>query len=131
MILELLALVGGCATAIGFIEAAVGIRDEIRWQKNLTADGDGEQDDFGPGERPPATPFPSERKLGGGGLTLKQQQAIHRLDQQGISAAEIAREVGCATATVYRHWGRGGNHAMLPNSLADKRKKVGPNVTPS
>lgn len=82
-------------------------------------------------EATPATPFPSERKLGGGGLTLKQQQAIHRLDQQGISAAEIAREVGCATATVYRHWGRGGNHAMLPNSLADKRKKVGPNVTPS
>lgn len=52
MILELLALVGGCATAIGVIESAVGIRDEIRWQASSAADRDGEQDDFGPGERP-------------------------------------------------------------------------------
>ena len=39
--------------------------------------------------------------------------------------------MGCATATVYRHWGRGGNNAVLPNSFADERKKSGPNITPS
>jgi len=52
MILEILAVVGGCATLTAFIEAAVGIRDEIRWQASSAADGDGEQDGLRPDEKP-------------------------------------------------------------------------------
>ena len=71
---------------------------------------------FGPVfEVTPDNPFPAERKLGGGGLTLKQRKSIQRLEQQGLSAKEIAKKVGCTAATVYRNWGRNGNDAMPPN----------------
>lgn len=57
----------------------------------------------------PDNPFPEERKLGGGGLTLKQKKVIRRLTEQGLPAKEIAKRVGCAAATIYRHWGKNGN----------------------
>ncbi len=82
-------------------------------------------------EATPENPFPEERKLGGGGLTLKQQKAIQHLEQRGLPAKEIAKRVGCAAATIYRHWGRNGNDTMPTAPFPDEQNKGGLNITPS
>jgi len=55
----------------------------------------------------PDDPFPAERKLGGGGLDVRQIKQIQRLSQQGVSVPEIAAKVGCSNMSVYRHRGNG------------------------
>ncbi len=51
----------------------------------------------------PDDPFPVERKLGGGGLNIRQIKLIRRLSKEGLPVAEIAKKVGCSTMSVYRH----------------------------
>ena len=51
----------------------------------------------------PENPFPNQRKLGGGGLTLKQRRLIVDLFNQGLTKVEIAKQVGCSEMSVYRH----------------------------
>jgi hypothetical protein len=51
----------------------------------------------------PPNPFPEQRKLGGGGLTLKQKKLIRELSASGLNKTEVARRVGCSTMSVYRH----------------------------
>ena len=51
----------------------------------------------------PSNPFPEHRKLGGGGITLKQRRLITELSKQQLSKAEIADKAGCSIASVYRH----------------------------
>lgn len=53
-------------------------------------------------EATPENPFPEDRKLGGGGLTLKQQRKIKRLADKKVPVREIARRVNCSITTVYR-----------------------------
>jgi integrase len=51
----------------------------------------------------PANPFPDERVLGGGGLTLKTKKLIRELSASGAPVAEVADQVGCSKMSVYRH----------------------------
>ena len=54
----------------------------------------------------PDDPFPIKRKLGGGGLTIKQKKLIERLDREGTPVKKIATKAKCSVASVYRHRGR-------------------------
>lgn len=51
----------------------------------------------------PDNPFPVERKLGGGGLNVRQIKQIRRLAELGLSVPEIAEKVGCSKMSIYRH----------------------------
>ena len=56
----------------------------------------------------PDNPFPEDRKLGGGGLTLKQKKMIKRLADKDIPVREIVMKVKCSVTTVYRHLRKSG-----------------------